>query len=500
MFSPTFKSFLLLCLLVVNSWAQDPTTTATSTTTVPSTSTVTTTTVASTSSGSTTASTAAGGSTSTTAAGGSTASTAAGGSTSTTAAGGSTASTAAGGPTGSTAAGGSTASTAAGGSTASTAAGGSTASTVAGATSVVPSSPAPPTQPPVNNGCELGWKFFNRPSGGWCIKVFPGYFALKEHAENACQANGAATLTGLQNKAEALFIQSSMLSEMSAPSGSVWIGIHRTPACNRKPLSAQCNKNTAFRWTDKSATGVDGFVFQRGQPDNGGRALNQNCALLLASSKPFIDAGGRYYAAQMEDVHCNATFVPGNMARKTSGYACGKPNKCQPGWKFFDRQSGGWCMKVFTGFHAAKVDAEAACKDVGATLSGLENKEEAIFIQNALLARISQASGSVWIGIQRKAECLGKGLTASGTPTTSFEWTDNSASGVGGMVFQAGQPDNGVTALNQNCALLLASSQPYIDARGRFYAATMEDVPCVANFVASNEARRTRGYVCGKPL
>lgn len=36
---------------------------------------------------------------------------------------------------------------------------------------------------------------------------------------------------------------------------------------------------------------------------------------------------------------------------------------------------------MFNEFHAAKADAERACQDVGATLSGLQTPEEAVYIQ-----------------------------------------------------------------------------------------------------------------------
>lgn len=192
------------------------------------------------------------------------------------------------------------------------------------------------------------------------FKVFTGYFAAQIDAERACQAAGGA-LTGLQNQDEALYIQckswknltnfkflsASLLSQIKQPSASVWIGIKRKASCVGKPQDATCTRTQSFEWTDDSADGVNGMVFQKGQPDNGGKALNQDCALLLASRTPTIKAGGTYYAAQMEDVNCIATFNAANAARKTGGYACGQqPKTCQPGWKFFDRPTGGWCMKV----------------------------------------------------------------------------------------------------------------------------------------------------------
>lgn len=139
-------------------------------------------------------------------------------------------------------------------------------------------------------------------------------------------------------------ISGSLLALIPQNSASVWVGIQRTAACTRQQITAACTRTTSFEWTDGSATGTDGFVFQPGQPDN--ILLNQNCALLLASRTPTITARGTYYAATLEDVNCVATFIPANIARQTRGYACGRHNRCEPGWRFFNRPSGGWCIRV----------------------------------------------------------------------------------------------------------------------------------------------------------
>ncbi|CCD73666.2 C-type lectin domain-containing protein [Caenorhabditis elegans] len=199
------------------------------------------------------------------------------------------------------------------------------------------------------------------------------------------------------------------------------------------------------------------------------------------------------------------TPIPTTTTRKTTTTTL-RPTKPRPmtkprvkvcpyGWATFNRPSGKWCIKVFIGHHAAQADAEEACRSIGTTLTGLQNKQEALFIQKSLLSLIPQQSGSVWLGLQRTARCMGQPLTATCSRTTAFEWTDNSATGTDGFLFQTGQPDNG--RLNQNCALFLASIDPFIDARGRYYAATFEDVNCVATFVTGNMNRKTRGFACG---
>ncbi|KAF1766996.1 hypothetical protein GCK72_006954 [Caenorhabditis remanei] len=171
-------------------------------------------------------------------------------------------------------------------------------------------------------------------------------------------------------------------------------------------------------------------------------------------------------------------------------------NGCEADWKFFKRPSGGWCMRVFPGYYEAQADAEKACKTVDATLSGLQNKNEGIYIQSAILAQVPQTSGSLWTGLQRTKKCMGQKLTATCNNLTSFEWTDNATTGTEGFLFQDAQPDN--KNLDQNCALFLASKAASIVARGTYFAGTYEDVNCVTGFNSENIARKTFGYVCGK--
>ncbi|CCD73674.1 C-type lectin domain-containing protein [Caenorhabditis elegans] len=192
-----------------------------------------------------------------------------------------------------------------------------------------------------------------------------------------------------------------------------------------------------------------------------------------------------------------STFADCPAAWKTilnSQYKESEDNGCEPGWKFFNRPSGGWCMRVFAGFNAKKADAEKSCQAVGSTLSGIQNKNEALYIQTALLAQIPQSSGSVWIGIQRTQKCLKQKLTAACSALTAFEYTDKSVTGTDGFVFQKYQPDN--SQLNQNCALLLASKTPTI-LNDQYFAATLDDTNC-DGMLEGDAARVLRGYICGK--
>ncbi|CCD73673.1 C-type lectin domain-containing protein [Caenorhabditis elegans] len=171
------------------------------------------------------------------------------------------------------------------------------------------------------NGCEPGWKFFNRPSGGWCMKVINEYKGAKAEAEKECKAVGS-TLSGIQNKAEASYIQSALLAQLPASvnSGSLWVGIQRVKKCLAQKLSATCSARTAFQYTDGSVTGTDGFVFQKGQPDN--MYGKQNCAIFLASRTPTI-VSGSFFAGTLDDTGCEGRIKNENP-RVMRGYICGK--------------------------------------------------------------------------------------------------------------------------------------------------------------------------------
>ncbi|CAB05021.1 C-type lectin domain-containing protein [Caenorhabditis elegans] len=171
-----------------------------------------------------------------------------------------------------------------------------------------------------NRGCDAGWTRFNRPSGGWCVRVFPGTYH-QPLAESRCQSQGAV-LTGVQNQEEAKKIASLLLPQISQQSGSIYIGLHRTPACSKSPISSSCNSMNSFHWTDGSTTGTDGLLWNNNQPDNA-HAATQQCAVLLAAHTPTVVDKWTWQANRLDDVQCQVP-AGSNVARTVRGYACGK--------------------------------------------------------------------------------------------------------------------------------------------------------------------------------
>ncbi|CAL2031951.1 unnamed protein product [Caenorhabditis brenneri] len=178
-------------------------------------------------------------------------------------------------------------------------------------------------RPPI---CEEGWKFFPRPSGGWCMKVFPGTLD-QFNSEAMCAAQGAV-LSGLQNIAEVNWLVSSALTVIAPQtSGGVWIGIRRRPECIGSGQTATCTKTNTFYWTDNSTTGIEGMIFQQGEPNNGPNG-NQNCAMMTVATTATINASGYYWSGQMDDMTCNTSgssyWPPGTLLRANRAYVCGK--------------------------------------------------------------------------------------------------------------------------------------------------------------------------------
>eukprot|EP00081_Caenorhabditis_elegans_P000606 NP_001021868.4 Uncharacterized protein CELE_ZK39.9 [Caenorhabditis elegans] len=102
--------------------------------------------------------------------------------------------------------------------------------------------------------------------------------------------------------------------------------------------------------------------------------------------------GISYTVASSSSESCEDSREGDRVGRENGG--------CSPGWRRFNRPSGGWCVRVFAGI-LTQAEAEIKCKSHGATLSGLQNMEEARNISDMGLPVLNRASGSLWIGAKR---------------------------------------------------------------------------------------------------
>lgn len=112
----------------------------------------------------------------------------------------------------------------------------------------------------------------------------------------------------------------------------------------------------------------------------------------------------------------------------------------------------------------------------GAVVSGIQNQEEIDFIVGSWISMYG-STGSMWVGAQRTAACWTlQGQTAACSKTTSFEWTDNSATGTDGYVWNSAVEPNNVGGMEQ-CLVLT-------------WTGLMSDQTCARTDYV--------GYVCGK--
>ncbi|PIC48184.1 hypothetical protein B9Z55_007259 [Caenorhabditis nigoni] len=191
--------------------------------------------------------------------------------------------------------------------------------------------PVKPCPGESNGNCTKfgdGWKNFTRPPGvEWCMKIFYGNSISQPTAEQRCQAQGA-TLSGLQNQMESQYVVSTVTRHIYPQTGSVWVGMARRPFC-LEGLTRDCTWATSFQWTDKSATGTDGFGWAANrnsdgnvtiQPDNEGRT--QHCGVLTVSYQGSVEG---FQTGLLDDVACDVDFIKmDKKERDIKAYICGK--------------------------------------------------------------------------------------------------------------------------------------------------------------------------------
>ncbi|CAB04438.2 C-type lectin domain-containing protein [Caenorhabditis elegans] len=149
------------------------------------------------------------------------------------------------------------------------------------------------------------------------------------------------------------------------------------------------------------------------------------------------------------------------------------PIPCPTDWLGFARPSGPWCIRVFVA-SGDQPTADSLCSSEGAVLSSIQSQEELDYMANSFIA-LNGASSAFWIGAERTAACMSSGLTATCTRLNSFSWTDGSATGTAGFVWNGIEPNNGA-GMTESCVV-------------ENYMALLSDQQCTRVFP---------GYACGK--
>ncbi|EFO95674.1 CRE-CLEC-100 protein [Caenorhabditis remanei] len=164
--------------------------------------------------------------------------------------------------------------------------------------------------------------------------------------------------------------------------------------------------------------------------------------------------------------------------------------RCAQGWFTSYRPQGIWCIRVGIG----KLDynqAAAQCATYGGVLSGIQNDWERWLISNEAnrqtLAYNIQYSG-IWLGAQRNPG------------SNTFSWTDGHTTGVQGMVFGPGQPDNKNRDNRgpQNCLQLIALTPGFWNNPGSQVFVSYQSGQIDDYWCDQVEDPAQRMYACGK--
>uniref|UniRef100_A0A8R1J0X6 C-type lectin domain-containing protein n=2 Tax=Caenorhabditis japonica TaxID=281687 RepID=A0A8R1J0X6_CAEJA len=170
--------------------------------------------------------------------------------------------------------------------------------------------------------CLDGWTLLQRPSGPWCVKIFPTYMTDYTEALALCRSHDAL-ISGIQNQQETKWITQNALDTLGG-TGSVWIGALRNANCVDKGKSAECNEQTAFYWADNSTTGIEGFVWRDSyQPDNAWGFV-QNCVSVFYATTT-VQFGAAWWPGNIDDTSCNPDQWLAKGPRELKGTLCGRP-------------------------------------------------------------------------------------------------------------------------------------------------------------------------------
>ncbi|CAI5445298.1 unnamed protein product [Caenorhabditis angaria] len=165
--------------------------------------------------------------------------------------------------------------------------------------------------------------------------------------------------------------------------------------------------------------------------------------------------------------------------------------QCPTNYTLFNRYNGAYCIQVFYNTTVNYTSALSQCISINATLSSIENYNEAYFILSQSQTLSRNVSGGVWIGGLRRSVCYGsdylKNQACQPVKTFSFYWTDGFVEGTTGFGYwMDGQPDNSASV--ENCLALQSTAASWSTNS----TSLLLDYEC-------SRTRAMLGYACGQP-
>ncbi|PIC29223.1 hypothetical protein B9Z55_020883 [Caenorhabditis nigoni] len=185
-----------------------------------------------------------------------------------------------------------------------------------------PRPPHRPPRPPTREQCDDGWLEFQRPNGIWCILV--GYSGVsngwysQQDAQNTCTGMGAV-LTGFQNENERMKVAEVALDKLIALGqtvGGIWVGATNLPGCRVN----SCGPYNTFQWTDGETTGIEGFKWGVGEPDNSNWPGATACIQQFIVAPNYVGMWNGYFVnGDLDKYQCVSQATP-----PPRFYMCGK--------------------------------------------------------------------------------------------------------------------------------------------------------------------------------
>ncbi|CAO4381119.1 unnamed protein product [Caenorhabditis nigoni] len=180
----------------------------------------------------------------------------------------------------------------------------------------------PHRPPPPREKCDDGWLEFQRPNGIWCILV--GYSGVsngwysQQDAQNTCTGMGAV-LTGFQNENERMKVAEVALGKLTALGqtvGGLWVGATNLPGCRVN----SCGPYNTFQWTDGDTTGIEGFKWGVGEPDNSNWPGATACIQQFIVAPNYVGMWKPYFVnGDLDKYQCVSQATP-----PPRFYICGK--------------------------------------------------------------------------------------------------------------------------------------------------------------------------------
>ncbi|CAI5440344.1 unnamed protein product [Caenorhabditis angaria] len=174
---------------------------------------------------------------------------------------------------------------------------------------------------------------------------------------------------------------------------------------------------------------------------------------------------------------------------------CRNRTQCDDGWTYYKRNTTGWCMQVVSE-PTTKTDGAAACGELGAVISSIDDSEMRIVIESLRVA--SNITTTTWIGATLKTECTSDECEKTDdnhckqTETCGYDrfiWTDG---------YTTTQSDEYLADRIKNTTILWGG-QKYISWQDLCFSSGQFGLPPRRKFSPGASGNAQEGHPCHRP-